>query len=338
MKKAPIAVALVLVFGLFAAAFSLAPAIAQNTPSNSTGMAGDSTTTATSNATTTGNTTGTSGTNATGGETFSARGSIAALIFDTGETSTGSEAQNDTTTSTAGNDTSMTGNATTSGNTTTSGNATTMMPQVMTGDNATGSSNMTGSTGMTSDNATSMMSNETTTSAESMMPPYVLAGDWNLDFQNGNVSEFAATFTMVHIDGTGRHTHELSDFVSSNSSTIDSSENGTSFIFGTVDVGLDGQEKWTGVDALIIIEKSNVVSISLASEDSDDHFQGQPIYGIVESMTDENGNEMIDTGTSTAGNQTGGAAGGNQTAGNQTDGGILSNLTSGISDLFDGEQ
>lgn len=30
MKKAPIAVALVLVFGLFAAAFSIAPAIAQN--------------------------------------------------------------------------------------------------------------------------------------------------------------------------------------------------------------------------------------------------------------------------------------------------------------------
>ncbi len=36
MKKAPIAVALVLVFGLFAAAFSLAPAIAQNATSNAT--------------------------------------------------------------------------------------------------------------------------------------------------------------------------------------------------------------------------------------------------------------------------------------------------------------
>ena len=36
MKKAPIAVALVLVFGLFAAAFSIAPAIAQNATSNAT--------------------------------------------------------------------------------------------------------------------------------------------------------------------------------------------------------------------------------------------------------------------------------------------------------------
>ena len=65
---------------------------------------------------------------------------------------------------------------------------------------------------------------------------------------------------------------------------------------------------------------------------------GQPIYGIVESMTDENGNEMIDTGTSTAGNQTGGATGGNVTSGNQTGGnqtgGILDDPLGGVQDFF----
>lgn len=236
MKKAPIAVALVLVFGLFAAAFSLAPAIAQYTPPT------DSTSTSSTDDATSANTT--TSTNATGGETFSARGSIATLIFDTGETTTTSEVQNDTST----------------------------------------------------DNMTST-SNETSTAAEEeeLEPPYVASGDWNLDVQDGSVSDFAANFTMVHIDGTGRHTHDLSNFVSSNSTTIDTSGNGTSFIFGTVDVATDGEARWTGADALIIIEKNNVVSISLATEDTDDHFGGQPIYGIVESMTDENGNEMIGT-------------------------------------------
>ncbi|HEX7031606.1 MAG TPA: hypothetical protein VF172_01265, partial [Nitrososphaera sp.] len=133
-------------------------------------------------------------------------------------------------------------------------------------------------------------------------------------------------------------THELSNFVSSDSSTIDTSGEGTSFIFGTVDVATDGQPKWTGADALIIIDKNNVVSISLATEDTDDHFMGQPIYGIVDSMTDENGNELIGTGTTPAGNVTGGATEGNMTTdGNQTDGGgLLGNLSSGVQDLLNG--
>jgi hypothetical protein len=166
--------------------------------------------------------------------------------------------------------------------------------------------------------------------------PYIASGDWNLDVQDGSVSDFAANFTMIHIDGTLRHTHDLSNFVSSNSTTIDISGNGTSFIFGTVDVATDGQPKWTGVDALIIIEKNSVIIFSLATEDTEDHFGGQPIYGIVDSMTDENGNELIDTDTSTDGNVTGGATGGNMTGGNQTGGGFVENLTEGVEDFFNG--
>jgi hypothetical protein len=164
-----------------------------------------------------------------------------------------------------------------------------------------------------------------------------LAGDWSLDVQDGSVNNFAANFTMVHIDGTMRHTHEFSNFKSDNSTTIDTSGNGTSFIMGTVDIATDGQPKWTGVDALIIIQNNNMISISVATEDTDDHFKGQPIYGIVDSMTDENGNELIQTGgTQTAGNATSGnATGGNQTGGNQT-GGFLGNVTEGLKNLTGG--
>lgn len=308
MKKAPIAIALVLVVGLFATAFSLAPAIAQYTPpSDSTGTssAGNATSNATSTATT----------NATGGETFSASGSIATLIFHTGETTTTSEIQNNATTTT-GNETGMTGNTTMT------------LPQVMTEDNDTGT-----------DNTTSTMNETTTditTAAEEMEPPYILAGDWDFDVQDGSVSDFAANFTMVHIDGTERHAHDLSNFVSSNSTTIDISGEGTSFIFGTVDVATNGEPKWTGVDALIIIERNNVVSISLATEDTDDHFQGQPIYGVVESLTDENGNELVQTGaTQTADKMMGNFTEGAENAANET-GEFLGNVTSGIQDFFNG--
>jgi hypothetical protein len=328
MKKAPIAVALVLVFGLFAAALSLSPAIAQNTTTDT-----NTTGTTSTNATSTTNATTTATTNATGGETFSARGSIASLIFHTGETTTTSEVEDTTTTS---NDTS-TANMTASGNATISfgDNSTTMMPQIMTGENATISGNLTSSSNMTDVDNTTSTETSTSTAAEEMEPPYVLAGDWNLDVEDGSVSDFAANFTMVHIDGTERHTHELSNFVSSNSSTIDTSEEGTSFIFGTVDVATDGESAWTSVDALLIIEKNNVLSISLATEDTDDHFQGQPIYGVVDSMTDENGNEMVQGATQTADNTTGNFTQSAEDAANET-GEFLGNITSGIEDLFNG--
>jgi hypothetical protein len=251
-----------------------------------------------------------------------------------GETTTTSEMQDDT--MTASNDTSMTGNMTTSGNTTTSvGNDTTLtMPQIVTGDNGTSSSNMTDmDSNMTSTDNMTSTSNETSTSAEEMKPPYIAAGDWHLDVEDGSVSDFAANFTMVHTDGTGRHTHEMSNFVSSNSSTIDTSGEGSSFIFGTVDVVTNGENPWTAADALIIIEKNNVVSISLATEDTEDHFGGQPIYGIVESMTDEDGNEMIDTGTEAAGDTMGNITQGAEDAVNET-GEFFGNVTEGIEDLF----
>jgi hypothetical protein len=194
----------------------------------------------------------------------------------------------------------------------------------------------------TAGNATS---NATSTAA--LEQPYVLSGDWSLDVQGGTVSDFKANFTMVHIDGTMRHTHEVSNFKSANGSTVQLEQNGTTIIFGTADVSKDGSPKWTGVDAVITIDKLNVASISFASEDTDDHFHGQPIYGVVDSLTDENGNEMVQAGgTTTSGNATGGnmTSGGNatsnatqsgQSALNQT-GNAINNVTQGVQDFLNG--
>lgn len=310
MKKAPIAVALVLVFGLFTAAFSLAPAIAQNATSNATTStnATGTTTTTTTNQTGTGNATTT---NATEGSTFSASGSISTLIFDIGEAapspSPPTTTANETETSSATNETTMT-----TGNMTDSSNATTT--------------------------TRTTAGNETAT-AQELEPPYVLSGNWSLDVQNGSVNDFTATFTMVHIDGTGRHTHDISNFQADNTTTVQLDESGPTFAFGTVDVAVNGTEQWTDVEALMILDRMNVMSISLATESTDNHFKGQPIFGIVDSMTDENGNEMIQTAqqiSSAAGN----ATGGNMTQGaertlNETSE-FLGDVGERVQDLFNG--
>jgi hypothetical protein len=68
---------------------------------------------------------------------------------------------------------------------------------------------------------------------------------------------------MVHTDGTGRHTHGISNFQADNTTTVQLDESGLTFIFGTAHVAVNGTEQWTDVRALMILERMNVMSISL---------------------------------------------------------------------------
>jgi hypothetical protein len=183
--------------------------------------------------------------------------------------------------------------------------------------------------------------------------PYILAGDWDLGVADGNVTGFDSEFIMVHTDGTGRHTHELNNFEAANGTIVQLDENGTGTITGSVDVSFDGEEKWSDVTTVITIERHNAISIALESEATEDHFQAQPIYGVVESWLDVNGMQLI-TGAKSAvadagetlsgagqnltdsagrlGNQTGEAV---QNATNAT-GGFFEGLGDRVEDLFNG--
>jgi hypothetical protein len=146
-------------------------------------------------------------------------------------------------------------------------------------------------TGSTSSSASG--TNDTSTAAEENELPYIVAGDWSLDVQDGNVTDFAANFTMMHTDGTSRHVHDVSNFEATNGSSVSLEEDGITFIFGTSDITTNGSGGWTGVDTMIVIESSNAASLTFSTED--DHFKGQPLYGIVDSLTDESGNQLIET-------------------------------------------
>jgi hypothetical protein len=88
-----------------------------------------------------------------------------------------------------------------------------------------------------------------------------------------------------------------------------------------------------------------------AAEDTDNHFQGQPIYGIASQITGENGTMIAQTtppgqqqqeeggGGPLSGLFGGDQEGGQQQGGNQSGGGgPLSGLTEPFQDLFGGGQ
>jgi hypothetical protein len=141
---------------------------------------------------------------------------------------------------------------------------------------------------------------------------FILSGNWNMTFDSINgsidgnntalqVQGFEADFTAVFEDGTGSHTHQITNFqprrVDSskalaediNNTTIPSNTltpEGNAFILGTVDVGINGQKVWENVNANITISKGRTIEIMLDERDVDYHFgKGQSIYGLFNTLS-----------------------------------------------------
>jgi len=124
---------------------------------------------------------------------------------------------------------------------------------------------------------------------------FVLSGIWDLKVQNGKPTAFTAKFIKVLSDGNRWHTHEVTNFKSNNDSRVELKPDNTVSFSGTVDVKLNNTSPWNGTNVNIMISKGKTISIILDDNGTGDHFQGQPIYGIVESIKDANANEMLST-------------------------------------------
>jgi hypothetical protein len=124
---------------------------------------------------------------------------------------------------------------------------------------------------------------------------FVLSGDWNLTVNTGKVTNFAAKFIKVLNDSSKWHTHDIINFKPSNTNNtiVQLSTDKSASIPGTVDIKLNNTSAWDNVKTNILISKGKVITINLDNNATSNHFQGQPIYGVVESIKDANGNELL---------------------------------------------
>ena len=121
----------------------------------------------------------------------------------------------------------------------------------------------------------------------STVQKFILSGDWNMSVNKGNLTSFTANYYTGPVNGgTSNHTHQLSNFriSSSNNSSIQLTPDKSVSISGIVDVGTNGKKAWNDVNATVVISKGRTIAISLADEDTQSHFMGQQIYGIVKKI------------------------------------------------------
>jgi hypothetical protein len=116
------------------------------------------------------------------------------------------------------------------------------------------------------------------------VPKFILSGEWNMDVDQGKLADFAATFYTGPVNGAENHTHQLSNFRVSGNTPIQLSPDKSVSLSGLVDVGTNGNRAWDNVNATVDVSKGRSITISLADEDTQRHFMGQQIYGIVQGL------------------------------------------------------
>lgn len=116
------------------------------------------------------------------------------------------------------------------------------------------------------------------------VPKFILSGDWSMNVEQGNLTNFNASFYTGPVNGADNHTHQLGNFRVDNSSPIQLSSDKSVSLSGILDLGTNGKEAWNDVNATVDISKGRSISIELADEDTERHFMGQQIYGIVERL------------------------------------------------------
>ncbi|HJT48060.1 MAG TPA: hypothetical protein VJ729_07735 [Nitrososphaeraceae archaeon] len=113
---------------------------------------------------------------------------------------------------------------------------------------------------------------------------WIATGNWSMVLRNGNINSFNANMTWYNNNGTGTHTHEILNFESNPIDvTVKPGEN--VLVKGLADVGTNHRISWKNVHSTIDIKGGKTISISLDDKETNKHFAGQAIYGVVKSFT-----------------------------------------------------
>jgi hypothetical protein len=132
------------------------------------------------------------------------------------------------------------------------------------------------------------MSPKTKTVDMTTVQKFILSGDWSMSVDKGKLANFVANFyTGPANGGFTNHTHQISNFRvdhTNNNNIIQLSPTKSITISGISDVGTNGKRAWNNVHTTIVISNGRTIAISLADKDTQAHFMGQQIYGIVKRL------------------------------------------------------
>jgi hypothetical protein len=125
---------------------------------------------------------------------------------------------------------------------------------------------------------------------------WIATGNWTIGVNNDNAALVSSNMTWYNDNGTSSHTHEILNFrpfapapgqgEQQQQSILVQQEDNSVSLRGVLDVGAKHRIAWNDVQSTIDIKKGGkILSISLDDAQTNHHFGGRPIFGIVTSFT-----------------------------------------------------
>jgi hypothetical protein len=124
---------------------------------------------------------------------------------------------------------------------------------------------------------------------------WIATGNWTIGVNNGAAALVTANMTWYNDNGTASHTHEILNFrpvgggapeqVQQQQPITVQPEDKSVSLRGIVDVGTNHRIVWNDVQSTIDIKKGGkILAISLNDTQTNNHFGGQAVFGIVTSF------------------------------------------------------
>ncbi len=110
----------------------------------------------------------------------------------------------------------------------------------------------------------------------------LLAGKWNIDINDGNVSDFQARFIMISTNGTGLHWHSLNNFKTIEKLYLGNDNN--AIVKSKVDFFIGNNSTKKTTDIIFSVVNSELIQITFLDNEVASHFYNFPLYGTIDSI------------------------------------------------------
>src|ERR671911_1945268 len=111
---------------------------------------------------------------------------------------------------------------------------------------------------------------------------YILAGTWNMDVNQGRVTNFTADMQVELYDGSNPHSHQFMNFRQAANEVFELDADNSGELSGTMDLGLNNNIVHRNVGTNITIDRGVVMSVM---PDIVDIGIQPTIYGLIDSQS-----------------------------------------------------
>lgn len=114
----------------------------------------------------------------------------------------------------------------------------------------------------------------------------IISGNWNIDVNYGNITNFDSNFIMISSNATGFHWHRLNNFIGDTKFFL--GDDDTAIINGSMDFYTENNQTSKKAKMIFTINNLELIQIIFLDEEVASHFYGFPLYGSIDSIKIKN--------------------------------------------------